>query len=147
MKTTLIYFMVIASLMLGAYINSITPKAVAYEAPRKSFPIIIESRKTWNDTSIRQLIHDKAKEYGVKESVMLNVIDCESYSSTTLQSYVVKNGVREDSWGIAQIHLPSHKDITKEQALDPEFAVTYMAKEMSEGRAYEWSCWKQIYRK
>lgn len=95
---------------------------------------------------IDQLITSKAKEYGVSRSVMYNTMKCENRDfDTMLQSYVVKDGVREDSWGLAQIHLPSHPNITKAQAQDPEFSINFIAKEMSEGRAWKWSCWRKLY--
>lgn len=45
------------------------------------------------------------------------------------------------SYGIAQIHLPAHPDISKKQALDPYWSLTWMANEWSQDRANEWSCW------
>lgn len=134
--------------MVGAYINSITPKVIAYEKEPVSFPIIIEARKTWTDESIRAEIHKDAVKYGVKESAMIKTIECESFSSTTLQSKVIqKDGTRENSWGISQINLDFHPDITKEQALDPEFALDFMAKMFSTGHADRWSCYRNIFLK
>lgn len=72
---------------------------------------------------IREIISRYAT--GTKAYQMERTIYCES-SNKNVQSYIVKNGIREESYGIAQIHLPSHK-ITKEQALDPEFAIKFMS--------------------
>jgi len=74
---------------------------------------------------------------GTKAYEMERTIWCESkyYNS---QSSVVKNGVREDSWGIAQIHLPSHPTVSKEQTLDPEFAIKFMSDNFYKVRWYGW---------
>lgn len=50
-----------------------------------------------------------------------------------------KVGDRENSWGPAQIHLPAHPDITKEEASDPDFALNFMAEHLSKGQD-KWSC-------
>lgn len=48
----------------------------------------------------------------------------------------------EDSWGVVQIHLPSHPTITKEQALNPFWALNWMSNEWaSKGNKKIWSCW------
>lgn len=69
---------------------------------------------------------------------MTQVLNCES---TLNPNAVGDNG---KSFGIAQIHLPSHPEITKEQALDPAFAIEYLAKEISEGNGGQWSCWRIV---
>ncbi len=80
---------------------------------------------------------------------MLNVIECETHFRN-IQSQIYKDGVREDSWGISQFHLPSGnkfngKTITKEMALDPNIAVEAMAQIMSKGQYNKWSCYRKIY--
>ena len=48
---------------------------------------------------------------------------------------------REASFGLVQIHLPAHPEVTLEQAKDPNFAIKWMASEWKAGRAGEWSCY------
>jgi hypothetical protein len=62
---------------------------------------------------------------GTKAYQMKRTLYCES-GYKNIQSYIVKNDQREDSWGIAQIHLPSHPSVSREQALDPEFSIKFM---------------------
>lgn len=65
------------------------------------------------------------RQYDISEKdigTILRVLECES-NFVSEQSRIYKNGVREPSFGIAQIHLPSHPDVTKEQALDEEFSI------------------------
>ena len=62
---------------------------------------------------------------GTKAYQMLRTIECESHYKN-IQSLIVKNGVREDSWGIAQINL-YWNDVSKEQALDPYYSINFMS--------------------
>lgn len=50
----------------------------------------------------------------------------------------------EDSWGVCQIHLPAHPEITKEQAMDPEWCIDWSAEEFKKGRAWQWTGWQLI---
>lgn len=96
-----------------------------------------------------------ASKWGVNETHMSKVIQCESQGSTTLQSLAIdpKTGIREDSWGIAQWNLPANNKtfddatITKAMALDPDIALDNMAYYWSKGLAYRWTCYKSIYGK
>lgn len=63
---------------------------------------------------------------GTKAYRMKKTIYCESFYNN-VQSYIVSNGVREPSYGLSQIHLPSHPSVTKEQALDVRFAIWWMS--------------------
>lgn len=80
--------------------------------------------------------------YGVNADMMYQTIECESHFRDG-QSHFVKNGRRERSFGIAQINLDAHSDITREQAEDPQFALSWMAREWRDGRAWQWSCFNQ----
>lgn len=103
--------------------------------------VLVEARVDWTPERINLEIENKAQEYGVSASEMKRVIKCESNGSTTIQSYHTKNGVREESYGLVQIHLPSHKHITKEQATEPAFAIDFMAQQFAAGNQRLWSCY------
>src|SRR3990167_2993605 len=63
---------------------------------------------------ISVLIAHYGEKYGVSKDIMLKVLSCENREfDPELQSRIIKHGVREDSWGLAQIHLPDHPTITK----------------------------------
>lgn len=101
---------------------------------------------TERSTAILKLVDKYGKQYNVSTSTMLAVMKCENRDfDPTLQSYHVKNGVREDSWGLSQIHLPSHPNVSLEQATDPEFSVEFLAKHLSQGQGKMWTCYRQIY--
>ena len=112
----------------------------AYESPEPEI-ILIETQINWTPERINEEVEKQAEKYGKSAAYMKKIIHCESMGSTTVQSYHVQNGVREDSWGLVQIHLPSHPTVTKEQALDPEFAIEFLAKNLGKVR---WSCEKLI---
>lgn len=76
---------------------------------------------------------------------MLEVIRCESGFVSQQSRHIRPDGTREPSFGVAQIHLPSHPDVTKEQAMDPEFSVHWMADKFRIGQMKLWTCWKDLY--
>jgi hypothetical protein len=77
---------------------------------------------------------------------MYHVIKCESGFQNVQSRLHYKTGGREKSFGIVQLHLPAHKDITKAQALDPDFALNYIVKEFKAGRQAQWSCFIKLYK-
>jgi len=50
---------------------------------------------------------------------------------------------REQSFGLAQIHLPDWPSVTQEQARDVDFALDFMASNLSEGKNI-WSCKRYV---
>lgn len=71
---------------------------------------------------------------------MMEVISCESSFNPNAI------GDSGKSYGLSQIHTPSHPDITKEQALDPDFAIEYMAVQFSKGNQWMWSCYNKLFK-
>ena len=94
-----------------------------------------------------------ANKYGVSAGLMDEIIGCESQWNVSLQSYAhytaknvpkgFKVGDREQSWGLVQIHLPAHPNITKAQALNPVFAANFLAENIAAGNPEAWSCYSQ----
>lgn len=105
--------------------------------------------------TVQELVTQYSKEYGVSATRMMATIRCENVElDPTLQSrlkYKAGNrwkqpaGSYEQSYGLVQIHLPDHPDITYEQATNPEFAINWMAEQFSEGRARQWTCYRTLY--
>lgn len=91
-----------------------------------------------------QKVYNYAEVYKVNPKTMIKIINCENREwDTKLQSRIKNNkGQREDSWGLSQIHLPSHP-VSKEQATDPDFALDFMAKNLSKGKGNMWTCFKK----
>ena len=126
----------------------VEPKPVVVEqyVEMEERVVLIGTEITWTPERIKLEYKNKAEEYGVSFEQMWNTVMCENPQlDPTLQSHWVLNGVREDSWGISQIHLPSWPSVTHEQATDPEFSSTFMAEKFSQGKARLWTCHRNIY--
>jgi hypothetical protein len=83
------------------------------------------------------------RRYDISEKdieTILRVLECESNFQNIQSECLDENGNRELSFGIAQIHLPSHPDVTMEQALDEEFSINWTAKKWIKGFR-TWSCY------
>lgn len=101
------------------------------EAPAPEVPIM--------PPTVQELVSKYALQYNVSASRMLATMKCES----GLNNLAV--GDHGNSYGIAQIFLKAHPEVTKEQAQDPAFASEFMAKEFSKGNARIWTCWRKLY--
>lgn len=110
-------------------------------------PIVVETPLPGVST-IETMISSFAHEYGVNERILRATLACESENLTYNGQSKIKdpsgpNG-REDSWGYAQIHLPSHPYVSREEALDPVFAIDFAAREFSKGNAWMWTCYRNL---
>ena len=76
-------------------------------------------------TDVIAYLYKRADEAGLDGDKIAHTIYCESMFYS-IQSGIVKNGVQEPSYGIAQIHIPSHPDVTVEEAMNPYFAVDFI---------------------
>ena len=90
------------------------------------------------ELTIDEKITKYASEYKVDETLMRKVIKCESSFNPNAV------GDKGTSYGLSQIHLPAHPDITKEQATNEDFAINFMAKEFSKNNMKIWSCYKIV---
>lgn len=88
--------------------------------------------------TVDELIVEKSAYYGVSEALVRQIIRCES----GFRPNAVGDGGY--SFGLVQIHLPSHPVVTQEQALDPEFAITFLTKNLSGGRGDMWTCYRLL---
>ena len=102
--------------------------------------------KVLTKADLTQIVYQYGEQYHVDPHVMIKTINCEDTTwEPQKQSDIVKDGERERSYGLAQINIPSNPDVTIEQAQDPNFAIEWMAKEMSDGHSNKWSCYRKIY--
>ena len=86
-----------------------------------------------------------ANKYKVNKKPFITTLDCES-GFKNIQSRVLKKGgpnEREDSWGIAQINLPSHPSITRAQALDPYWSIEWAAQKFKINPRI-WTCARRL---
>jgi len=80
---------------------------------------VISGTPTW----ARVLIQSKAEETGIPASLISAVIKQESGFNPNASNVNSK----ETSYGLGQINLKAHPEITKEQATDPGFAINFVA--------------------
>lgn len=98
--------------------------------------------------ALQALVARYAAEFHVRPGAMLDTLKCEAQQNPDgtydprAQSNFQYHGARENSWGLAQIHLTAHTEVSKAQAQDPDFAVRYMAEQFAAGNARMWTCWK-----
>lgn len=114
--------------------------AITADTRALTIPIPVEAAIT-QQSSLVDGATAIAKSRGLNVDHFLKVVGCESGWDPSIQSGYIGPKGREDSWGLVQINLPSHKDITKDQALDPVFSLRYMANEWSRDRYRQWSCY------
>lgn len=88
--------------------------------------------------STPDLVIEYAEKYNVSPYLMSQIIHCESYGNP---NEIGDNGT---SFGLVQIHLPAHPEVTKEQALDREFSIDFLARHLSMGEARIWSCYNIV---
>ncbi len=124
--------------VLLAIILSVNPSVLA--APVIPILPVIVKDAVYYQNQIKEI----AIEYGVSSIEMLAVVSCETAGTfrPDIQSFSrYPDGTREKSFGLAQIHLPAHPNITREQAIDPDFALRFMATEFKKGKKGAWSCY------
>ena len=103
------------------------------EAPTESF------KTEWSVEEIKSMVDYYADKYGVSRQLMQKVVYCES-------SYNYKAvGDNGRSFGLSQIHQPSHPTITYEESTNPKFALDFMASNISEGKGNMWTCYRQLH--
>ncbi len=101
-------------------------------------PVIVKEEPLSN----KDLLWKIGKEKGMSQQTLIQierVINCESSWN---QNAVGDNGY---SFGLTQIHLPSNPSITKEQALDPTFALNFITDKFIQGHQKMWSCYRILY--
>lgn len=116
-----------------AVASSITPIVTPKIAPKT-----IKKVKVSHYVIPTEKIAEIAEKYNVSRVTITKVIACESnYNPNAV-------GDGGHSFGLVQIHLPSHPNITKAQALDQDFAIDFLGKKLSEGEGHIWTCYRKI---
>ena len=125
----------IGSMLLFSLLASI-PRTIESVAP----PIVDIIPQEEVELTIPEKIDLYASKYQVSSEVMNVIVKCES----NYKPEAIGDGGK--SFGLSQIHLPSWGGkITQEEALDPDFALDFMAKRLSEGKGHLWTCYRNNY--
>lgn len=92
-------------------------------------------------------VYKYSRQYNKDPDRILKIINCENHGwNPELQSGLTykkgnrwgfPEGTREKSWGLVQIHLPDHPNVTLEQATDAEYSIEFIAKNVGK---VKWSC-------
>lgn len=87
--------------------------------------------------------------YGLNYRHFYATLSCESdgFKDVAIQSRVPDAGSPngyEQSYGLAQIYLPAHPDVTKTQAENPAFALDYAGKMFSDGNQRQFHCYGKM---
>lgn len=100
---------------------------------------------------IEQIIEEMATKYGVRYDSLLETIKCEApktstglFDPTAQSLFEDSKGLRENSWGVTQINLTAHPDVTKEKATDARWSIEWIAHQFSLDHASMWTCWRQL---
>lgn len=77
-----------------------------------------------------------------------NIIKCENAPlEPTLQSQIInKKGEQEPSYGLAQIHQPSHPHIALRDSTDPDYSIKFVLSHVIDGEEDMWTCARKIKR-
>lgn len=137
-------WIIILSIIVGLALMCIAKKVVAPQKVEGSQPTQVTDlmspvEECRTRSCISELIHQKSLKYNVSEAVINTVVRCESSFNP---SAVGDNGT---SFGLVQIHQPSHPNITKQQAFDPDFALEFLASELSKGNGRIWTCYRLLF--
>lgn len=122
--------------MLLLFATPVTANApISPEEPPLSTP---EARKDF--------AYQMAEQYDLSEKFVQTLAGESMNFEWNDQSLISANGPngREDSWGICQIHLPSHPSISKEQALDPRWCIEWSAQQFQLGNARMWTVYRNL---
>ena len=100
-----------------------------------------ELHQTLTVDELKQFAHTTAINNQIDPTLFLGIAECESHWQPTVQSKFYYKGYRERSFGIFQIHLTAHHDVSYEQAIDPYFNIQWAAAHFQT----PWDDWKTCY--
>lgn len=131
--------------------NANTAEAMNVTASTTPQVVQLEVVIDWNRERVIEEVKRASEKYGVSYDKMYHTVACESGFDKDIQSHHTLSYGREESYGVAQFHIPSRNRnaegevITKEMALDPAQALDAMAYHFSQGNAKAWTCYRHIY--
>lgn len=92
----------------------------------------------YSTSTAQVIIEAYAVKYGVDSHSLTSTLACESgYNADAV-------GDKGTSFGVAQIHLSAHPEVSREQALDPLWSIDWAAKMFAAGRASMWTCYNML---
>ncbi len=120
---------VIGSMLLS---TPITTQATTTSLPSPEVEFVVPIPIVEPET-IEELIARVAEEYAIPTTTLFNL----AYSESRLKPDAIGDNGR--AVGITQIHLDYWKEVTREQALDPEFNLRWAAEKIKDGKEHLWT--------
>jgi len=92
------------------------------------------------------LIGDSVDATAAEKRVSFEILKCENtqFDPKKQSDFITAKGEREPSFGLAQIHRPSHPDITSAQSSDPLFSIGYVVENVVAGNKDMWTCGRHL---
>lgn len=137
-KQTLIFTAFIAH-AIGYWAGVSTMPVQAEPLPQIEVIEVVEKPKYETKAEIAKYIWEQAEANGINPELFLRVANCES------QLNPKAHGDKHigNSYGLWQIHQPSHPEVTYEQATDVEWSTQYAVK-LFKQRPTAWTCYRLI---
>lgn len=117
----------------------------------EEIPVVIEKSPYLTLDEIEKITKEFSIKYGVRYLSLIETIKCEApktadglFDPTAQSLFEDTKSVRENSWGVAQINLTAHPQVTMEQATDARWSIEWTAREFSLDHASMWTCWKLL---
>lgn len=142
---------VLLAITVDATRHEVVAQEVIEEVVEEPKEVRVEVVIDWTEERIKEEVWKAAAKYNTYPDKMWEVIKCESGLDIDVQSRHILSYGREQSYGLAQFHIPAGNKtadgrvITKEIALDPVEALDAMAYHFSIGNARLWTCYRNLY--
>ena len=138
---TYVFYLLI---IVGILFATIYPRFVVAKAVEETKNVeieIVQVGYSLGDQVPQEVIDRLVRKYASPKDVygITRTIYCESHNWNVQSNIINSKGQRELSFGVAQIHLPSHPNITREQALDVEWSIRWMASNFDKVTWYGWN--------
>ena len=99
------------------------------------------AEKVANPIAITELVRSEAVENGINPNLALCIASHESQlDPTKIGDTASKTGL---SYGLWQIHLWAHKDVTETEALNPVSSTLWAMNQLKEGNAPIWTTYDE----
>lgn len=106
-------------------------------------PVIVEVPQP---PTIDQLVDAAiARHPSVSREQLYGTLYAESHFENVQSDVIAADGAREESYGVCQINLPSHPEVSKDEAMDPAFCIEWTAAQFAAGNASMWTEWRLLY--
>lgn len=123
------------NLVAGMALIFVGSPQVAYAQSIEPLPMVEQA------TTTEGIVRAIQAQYGLGED-FYKTASCESdFTARAKGDY---EGAVPTSFGVFQIHLPAHREITREQAMDPLWASRWAAGQFIAGNARIWTCYRML---